>query len=243
MSMKVRVVLVEPEGEVNVGSVIRLACNYGVDEVVLVNPKVVVGDVVLRYAAKGASVLASRVIVERSLKDALREVEVSACTTAVVGGEKDVLRHPMSLREFAESLSGGVRSVALVFGRESVGLRRSELAECDVLVTIPAHPGYPVLNLSHAVAVALYELYVTAMRRGLHKAVPGPPISDYELAERLCKEVCELLGIPDDRGALMCLALRRLLFKGLPTRAEVRNVIYLLSRVKSKLGRAAGAEA
>jgi TrmH family RNA methyltransferase len=47
---------------------------------------------------------------------------------------------------------------AIVFGRESNGLSNEELSMCDSIITIPASTEYPVLNLSHAVAVVLYEL-------------------------------------------------------------------------------------
>ena len=73
-------------------------------------------------------------------------------------------------REGAEA-----RKVVVVFGREASGLTNSEMLACDYLVTIPtpppAHnqPGAasnaaskpavtPSLNLSHAVAVCMYEL-------------------------------------------------------------------------------------
>jgi TrmH family RNA methyltransferase len=49
-------------------------------------------------------------------------------------------------------------NVGLVFGREDYGLYNEELARCDVVCTVPTSPEYPVMNLSHAVAVLLYEL-------------------------------------------------------------------------------------
>jgi tRNA/rRNA methyltransferase len=51
-----------------------------------------------------------------------------------------------------------------VFGPETTGLTRDELALCGRLATIPSHPGQPSLNLSHAVAVAAYEVYRAARR-------------------------------------------------------------------------------
>ena len=47
---------------------------------------------------------------------------------------------------------------ALVFGRENYGLYKDELALCETTVTIPTSPDYPVLNLSHAVGIVLYEI-------------------------------------------------------------------------------------
>jgi tRNA C32,U32 (ribose-2'-O)-methylase TrmJ len=38
-------------------------------------------------------------------------------------------------------------------------LANEELALCDIVVTIPANPENPILNVSHAAAVIFYEVY------------------------------------------------------------------------------------
>ncbi|MEW5955983.1 MAG: TrmH family RNA methyltransferase, partial [Candidatus Micrarchaeota archaeon] len=53
----------------------------------------------------------------------------------------------------------GRGKVALVFGSEGTGLKEEDICACDLIATIPSSAGQPVLNLSHAVAVLLYELY------------------------------------------------------------------------------------
>jgi tRNA C32,U32 (ribose-2'-O)-methylase TrmJ len=50
--------------------------------------------------------------------------------------------------------------VALLFGSEDNGLSREDLLSCDAVVVIPANPDYPTMNLSHAVAVCLYEAFL-----------------------------------------------------------------------------------
>jgi len=156
-----RVVLVEPEGEINLGFIIRLCRNFSVEELVLVKPKVRYdSDTVVRFAAHGAEYLRrGRVLVVDDLEAALQGVEVSGCTTAIVGGPGDTLRHAVTIEEFARIARG--RRAALVFGRESVGLTRDELSMCTYTVHIPANPEYPTLNLSHAVAIALYVVFTS----------------------------------------------------------------------------------
>ena len=46
----------------------------------------------------------------------------------------------------------------MLFGREGTGLTQEEIAKCDLLVSIPADKRYPILNLSHALAIILYRL-------------------------------------------------------------------------------------
>jgi tRNA C32,U32 (ribose-2'-O)-methylase TrmJ len=45
-----------------------------------------------------------------------------------------------------------------VFGREDAGLTQAEVALCSDLVAIPVAGSDPVLNLSHAVALGLWEV-------------------------------------------------------------------------------------
>ena len=51
------------------------------------------------------------------------------------------------------------QKVALVFGRERSGLTNDELQQCHRHVFISANSEYPVLNLSHAVQIACYEVF------------------------------------------------------------------------------------
>lgn len=52
------------------------------------------------------------------------------------------------------NLSG---KIALVFGAEGSGMRHNTMNMCDALVKLSTNPNFPTLNVSHAVALALYE--------------------------------------------------------------------------------------
>jgi tRNA/rRNA methyltransferase len=60
-------------------------------------------------------------------------------------------------------------AVALVFGPETNGLTNDELALCGRAACIPSDPAQPSYNLSHAVAIAAYE-----MRRALRPSADEP---------------------------------------------------------------------
>ena len=49
--------------------------------------------------------------------------------------------------------------VLILLGREDIGLKNEELKICDVVVSIPANPEYPIMNVSHAAAINFYEIY------------------------------------------------------------------------------------
>jgi tRNA/rRNA methyltransferase len=63
-SLKVRVVLVEPEHEGNVGSIARLMKNFGLSKLWLVNPKVEIGNDAYSLAVHAGEILKEASIVE-----------------------------------------------------------------------------------------------------------------------------------------------------------------------------------
>ncbi|MBN2015175.1 MAG: RNA methyltransferase [Candidatus Altiarchaeota archaeon] len=156
------VILVEPKYEGNVGSVARVMKNFGFSELVLVEPPML-GKEARAMAMHGRDILDNAKVFDdfSSLKD---EFDFLIATSAVIATDKNKLRTPVSPSELAEA-SDIEGKIGLVFGREDQGLLNEEIGLCDLLVSIPASPGYPTLNLSHSVAVILYEL----SRQGFEK--------------------------------------------------------------------------
>ena len=157
---KFRVILVRPEVEGNIGAVARSMANFGFDELYMVSP-VGIGTEA-RNRAKHGNFILDGAVLTNSLEDALEGCDMVIGTTGIRNlGEKKFLRNFETPREFAERVSRARRKYALIFGPEGLGLFNEELARCDSLVSIPSSPEYPVLNLSHAVTVVLYELFLT----------------------------------------------------------------------------------
>ncbi|MBN3036883.1 MAG: TrmJ/YjtD family RNA methyltransferase [Candidatus Diapherotrites archaeon] len=149
-----RVVLVEPEGEENVGLVARAMANFGQKELVLVNP------CPLRTPARARAMHAHGILRKarhaRSMGEAVEGADLVVGTTAKTI-EGSVNRSFVTLREPSERLPKG--DIALVFGRESRGLTTEELAQCDLVVHIPTNKSYKSMNLALAVGIVLYELF------------------------------------------------------------------------------------
>jgi TrmH family RNA methyltransferase len=225
-------VLVGTEGEINLGFIARLAANFAVDEVYLVNPRVdPFSDEVRRFAAHGAYMV-DRFRLAGGLEEALQGVELAACTSARTGQRGDVLRHPITPRELAERVAPRYRSIALVFGRESVGLTREEISRCHLLVTIPANPEYPVLNLSHAVAILLYELWLT-------RAKPAPRPVEPARSDTLERVYQMLAALADrlldpERAPQAKAALRHILW-GCPITGGEAATLYQLAKKLTRL--------
>lgn len=149
------VILVEPQTSGNVGAIARVMKNFGFSKLVLVNPQCDHKDSDARARAKHAK----NILDDAEIKQFSElEYDYLIGTTARLGGDYNITRSPVTPVELSELISDKSR-IGLVFGRENDGLSNEEIAKCDFVVSIPTNPDYGVMNLSHAVAIILYELY------------------------------------------------------------------------------------
>ncbi len=158
MTAQVVVVLVEPAGPLNVGSVARLCANYEVSQLRLVAPRCDPNDPQARLmAVRGGPQLQGAQCFER-LADALADCRrVLACSGRRENQERPHLAPAEALAWLLEPQPGPA-GVALVFGREDHGLHNDELDQAGQLLRIPTGASYGSLNLSHAVAICLATL-------------------------------------------------------------------------------------
>ena len=154
-----RIVLVGPKFPGNVGAVARSMANFGLRDLVLVNPSCELDDDAFRRAKHGSFIL-DNVRIVSTMDEALEDCFLVAGTSGVTTkGDSNYTRIPVPVREFAEGCRGYQDKIALVFGREDIGLLQEELERCDVLVWVPTGDEFPILNLSHAATIVMYEMY------------------------------------------------------------------------------------
>ncbi|MCC3406215.1 MAG: RNA methyltransferase [Microcoleus sp. PH2017_10_PVI_O_A] len=160
-SANIRIVLVEPAGPLNVGSVARVMKNMGLHQLILVNPQCdYLGEEARLMAVRAASILETAIVVE-SLPAAL-----VGCVRAIATTGDDCRSHPMPLEAPADALPWLLEAPsALIFGREDCGLTNAELNRAQRLIRIPSSDAYTSLNLAQAVAICCYELYLDEGRR------------------------------------------------------------------------------
>lgn len=157
----VRIVLVSPAGPLNVGSVARVMKNFGLSQLVLVDPQCdPLGEEAMQMAVHAKDVLAGAQRV-RTIPEALMGCYRAIATTARQRG----FNAPLDLPETAlPSLLWGVdvektADTALIFGPEDRGLSNEELTYAQQFVKVPTDEGYSALNLAQAVAICCYELH------------------------------------------------------------------------------------
>ncbi|OIO26990.1 hypothetical protein AUJ14_00810 [Candidatus Micrarchaeota archaeon CG1_02_55_22] len=185
-----RVVLVRPEHDLNVGSVCRVMKNFGAKELYLVEPAAGKGFDATLFAKHSQDLLktAKRV---KTLAEAVKGCNAAIGTTGILERYGGSLKNTLAPKKLARFCSGH-GNIALVFGSESSGLSREEIQYCDAIVTIPTSPEHHVLNLSHAVAVVLYELYSSSQE--LETKTHPANRTERERIERRFKAIAESLS-------------------------------------------------
>jgi len=166
-----RIVLVEPAGPRNIGSIARAMKNFGLDSLAIVaphcDPK---GEEARQMAVHAADVLAAARVCS-TLPEALRGCQRAVATTA----RSRSFAPPEPIGTVLPWLLASDGPAALIFGPEDRGLSNTELAYAQRFATIPTHPTYPSLNLATAVALCAYEL--TRPETAIAPA-PAPPAPD-----------------------------------------------------------------
>ncbi|BAZ20189.1 RNA methyltransferase [Kalymmatonema gypsitolerans NIES-4073] len=152
----VRIILVEPAGPINVGSIARVMKNFGFNHLVLVNPQCdPLSPEALQMAVHAKDVLESAVSVG-TLPQALQGCTRAIATTARVRSWDSPLENPRTALPWL--LEKPEQPAALIFGREDRGLSNEELNYAQRFIRIPTSSSYPSLNLATAVGICCYEL-------------------------------------------------------------------------------------
>ena len=237
-----RVVLVEPLNDGNVGAIARAMKNFGLSRLRIAGEAPRMNDEARAHACHAPEVL-ERAERFADLAGALADCGLVLATSSPRPGLAD--RHELETPRTAAPLlraaaEAGTR-VAVVFGPEDHGLTTGEIAPSHRVITIPAHPGYPVLNLAQSVMLVCYETY--------QAAAPGllpPAWADRRELEAMEADLVRTLTAIDftkegPEGADRALTpLRRLFSRAGMTPRDVRWVRRLARALRNAAARATG---
>lgn len=192
----IRIVLVEPAGALNVGSIARVMKNMGLTQLAIVNPQCeVLGEEATRMAVHAIDLLTAAKIVP-DLPTAL-----AGCTRVIATTARD-RAIPTQLETPRQALPWLVESTeptALIFGREDSGLTNAELNYATRYIRIPVGSEYSSLNLAQAVGVCAYELQMCVtsiddnLATNLVSIPPQTDIAPVELVEGYYQQLESLL--------------------------------------------------
>ncbi|MCJ7443764.1 MAG: RNA methyltransferase [Methanotrichaceae archaeon] len=229
--MNCRVVLVEPIYDGNIGSIARAMKNFGFDDLILVNP-CPIHDFGWAMASHAKDVL-ERARTVRTIEEATTEANLVIGTTGkrLVNKQKHLrlhLRVPcLTPFELSEKLKGKQGVVAILLGREDIGLTSQELAKCDMLVSIPTSQEYPVMNLSHAAAVLFYEL--SHLEGGNNSLASQESLRLlHEKTRSLLRAIC----YPEHKIEYTVLMFKRILGRTELTERETRTILGVIKSLR-----------
>ena len=235
---RIRVVLNAPSHPGNIGASARAMQAMGLSHLVLVDPRAFPHPDARARAAGALAVLDAAIVVD-SLGAALAGATLAIGFTARPREFAGAVR---SVRGAAAEALGHAAhgDVALVFGGEMSGLSNAELAQCQLVATIPGVAEHASLNLAAAVQVAAYEVFVAATGGAVWSAPRFEPASVAEVetlyahAERTLAAM-RFLNPYQPRRLLP--RLRRLFARTRLEKAEVDILRGILARVDQLIDR------
>ena len=159
-----KVILVEPNGPLNVGSVARLCSNFEVEELRIVSPKCdIFSSDAKKMALKGQKYLDHCKIFD-NLEKAIFDCDLVLASCGRVDVSKDLFfKSSEEIFTWTSSFKK-INNLGIIFGREDRGLTNNELLLANKTFNIPTSQNNPSLNLSHAVSIVLYELNRSSRR-------------------------------------------------------------------------------
>lgn len=253
----IRIVLVEPAGPLNVGSIARVMKNMGLHQLVLVNPQCDRLSPEARQMAVHAAELLESAQEVKTLPEALQGCQRAIATTGRSHTTLNItLEHPrealpwLLASETTTELTELTTS-ALIFGREDHGLTNEELNQAQRFVFIPTNPAYASLNLAQAVAICCYELHVHQTAKAQLHTEPSPPpflppsdLASLDALEGYFQHLEALLlkigYLYPHTAASRMEKLRRLFSRSYPSTTEVAMLRGILSQVEWALGKEKG---
>ncbi len=205
----VKIVLCRVSESGNVGAVCRAMKNMGLSELRLAAPLPLEPEKIEKRAVHAADIWKNARFFD-TLADSVADCSIVVGTTRRRGqNRKSVSMPPRALAEWLAERSASQGKAAIIFGNERTGLEDSELALCNFASHIPTYSqssaGFenglekinktdfhanstedfdkpqPSLNLSHAVQVYAYELFLAFYGckpvKGEHKAMNQTEVS------------------------------------------------------------------
>lgn len=209
--------------------------NMAVTDLVLVRPRSF-PHADSNALAAGADDILSNARVVSTVSEAVADCGFVAGTTSRPRSYYWEFTTPRDVAARVVDLPGENRA-ALLFGSERYGLGTDDLQYCNVLVRIPANPGYCSLNLAMSVQLLTYELFMARERphSETQLELPLAPAGDVEHFYNHLHEVLNEIDFEDRTGHLME-RLRRLFNRAQLDRNELNILRGILSAVQGRRG-------
>ncbi|MEH6579465.1 MAG: tRNA (cytosine(32)/uridine(32)-2'-O)-methyltransferase TrmJ [Amphritea sp.] len=227
----IRVVLINTFHPGNIGAAARAMKNMGLSNLYLVEPRIYPSEEADSRAAGAKDVLDNATVVE-TLDEAIADCQLVVGTSA----RNRTFDLPIfDAHECGKKIAGEADNgkVAIIFGRETMGLHNHELQKCNFHVYIPANPEYPVLNVSAAIQLVCYEIWQAHNKRDIiHQEQPYPLHKEMELFYEHLESALRKTNfiIPQHEGKVLT-RLRRYFNRTRPEKTELNMLRGILTSI------------
>lgn len=230
---KIRVILASPKYQINLGYIARVMKNFGVYDLYIAAPRCKIdGKIAIKYSKHAHEILENAKIVD-CIEDAFLGTTLA---TTGLWQKSDAGFHSMfSLSELRDNRKILSKDISIVIGRDDIGLTKDEIRKCDTTIFIAANDKYPVMNISHALAVILYELSAKKYN-GQSNRLTRSFDADYKKRAMLIKlfqnHIKRLNHIRDKRAVLA--AFRRVINRSVISKEEANALLVAFSEKKTR---------
>ncbi|OQY12737.1 MAG: RNA methyltransferase [Desulfobacteraceae bacterium 4572_19] len=227
------VVLVEPQGPLNIGSVCRAMMNFGFFDLRIVNPCENYNSLDARKMALFALPVLENALIVDTLEEAVKDCHLTFGTTRRFGKYRQNFLTPNGLGEIIASQTNDIKC-ALVMGREDHGLYTSELDLCQHFVTIATNDDCGSMNLSHATTIFLYEISKSLGKTCTLKTETKPQATGEELNSmysHIRKTLCDIDFLDSQNPDHLLRTFRRIFGRAGLDKRDVAIMQGLMSRI------------
>lgn len=220
------VVLVEPEYGLNIGYVARTMKNFGIKELYITG-RTVLPPSAFRFSSHARDIL-EHVKLVKDLNEVIKKFDFIIGTTARTAVRSaNIVRKAITPEEALKYLDK-FSKVALVLGRDTIGLKNEELALCDIVVSIPTGTSYPTLNISHALAILLY---VFSKKKGKKGGKEAPPRKERNQLTAYIDLIMEKINFPKYRRLRVMKTFNKIAISTELKREDIVTILGFLRRV------------
>lgn len=231
----IAVILVNPLYPENIGATARACANFGVSNLILVNPKDLTKLPMEAMATKEGKNVLENMKIYPDLPTAIADFNIVIGTTARLGKRRLVHYTPKEIAPTICEYSLNNR-IAILFGNERLGLSNEDLFHCNMVLTIPTTERAS-LNVSQAVVIILYEIFQSSSTIALKK----PDLASQSEIDTMFKLITATLKaidyIPQEDPLLWLTNIKRFLTSRDLTTREVKIIMGFCRQLLWALGK------
>lgn len=190
------VILCRPDFSTNIGAVCRAMANTGLSDLRIIGNKLDYDEnEVLRLAIHADYIWKNA----KFFDDGADSVSIAgADCSALAGTTRRVGKKRKSYGETPEDLCSNLHRfyggrLGIVFGNERTGLTDKELLQCTFSINIPADKNFGSYNLSHAVLILGYSLFIAENNNTVDNSIIKTDKASLEKIRNASEQICSNL--------------------------------------------------